>query len=329
MKILKLTLAAAALTLALNASAQAFTSPAQVTQWDVVISGADVGVAHMSFAQDGTFSVVAIHTPKALLSSGHSLDESRGTGGDDSRQGLPAPPTLPDHTNLHGMFVTPVPDVTLPSGAVSHEGSPTPRWGFDASGKLIGFFTEISAPITITTNAVNGVTNVDYLRLTNSISFVGKVSLNNGNLMNSRLTLVCTTPGGKATYQGLPSIALTNLSGPWSGTKHQATLDYNEFFTMNSLDALSYAVAGEGPGYAYPDGTAMIVRQKKMGFALPIIHPQDPAETVPSNNLQIRSVIGSVNLKNGSFSGRGVEDTDTGIEIISFKARMSPVGSPN
>ena len=50
----------------------------------------------------------------AIMTAGHAVDDSRGTGGDDGRGGtLPPPPTLPSHTNLYGFFGSPSIDINF------------------------------------------------------------------------------------------------------------------------------------------------------------------------------------------------------------------------
>ena len=310
-------IAASLLLFGLSASAQPFSSP--VGEWDVVIGGARQGVAKLTFNSDGTLDVSEVLVPKVPgVNSGNGGDDSRGGGGDAGRGG----PTgggvvvLPDHTNLHGFFVTGQQDEVLFSGnMIIHGGVPTARWGFDTSGRIIGFFSEISAPITITTNTTDAITNVEFLRITNAISFTGKASSS-----GSRLTLLASTPAGKSTYSGLPPIVLPDLSGSWYGTKVQEGLPYNDFFTMGSVDGFNtrYGIDGEGPSYVF-SGVAIVVRQKKMGIALSIVRPHNPPPGT-GDDLIVRAVLGSVNLPRATFSGRGLEDTATGIDAITFKA---------
>jgi len=333
-------IAASLLLFGLSASAQPFPSP--VGDWDVTVEGADDGVAQMHFASDGTFSMDLIHYPPWMLRGSSSSTASR--GGDDSRGGSltnSGPTSLPTHTNLHGGLHIPVSDTIIGSGDLLwlHRGHSVGHWGFDVSGRLIGFFADISAPLSITTNVVqnqeafdNGqisvaagafITNVEYLRITNAISFTGKVT------SNSRLTLLCSTPNGKATYRGLPPIQLPDLSGSWYGTKIQQGLPYNDFFTLSNPDSLFtiYTVSGEGPSYIYDSttpglggGTTIVTRQKKMGFALQIVRPHLLPPTDAPDRLVIRAVTGRVNPTRATFSGRGVEDADLTVDPITFKA---------
>src|SRR5205807_10263096 len=90
----------------LSASAQPFTAPGG--PWDVVMTGTRDGVAQMTFLDDGTISMSEVLVPKSPGASGHAADDSRGTGGDESRGGtLPPPPAAPPHTNLDGFVGSP------------------------------------------------------------------------------------------------------------------------------------------------------------------------------------------------------------------------------
>src|SRR5436190_22416386 len=94
--------AALTLALGLNASAQPFASPVGGS-WDVVESGVRTGVGQMVFNADGTITMSEIIIPKSPVSVSHTVTDSRGTGGDDSRGGtLPPSGDLPLHTNLFG-----------------------------------------------------------------------------------------------------------------------------------------------------------------------------------------------------------------------------------
>ena len=113
--------------------------------------------------------------------------------------------------------------------------------------------------------------------LTNAVSFVGKV------VPGKRLTLNASTTFGKATYRGVPAVALPNLAGTqWNGVKRQQGVSYVEFFSLKSFAAgnpfidlsdnitnfpnIYYSTNGVGPGYTF--GSIIIVsKQKKAGFA--------------------------------------------------------------
>src|SRR3954468_607222 len=143
-------LAALAVALELNAAAQPFASP--VGDWDVVETGARDGVAQIRFDPDQTITIAEILIPKKVVSVDHSVPESRGTGGDDSRGGpLPPPGVLPVHTNLYGVVSMPssffVPEIDQSQPEVNftnadqsaiwvHNGRPAGRWNYDVSGRL-------------------------------------------------------------------------------------------------------------------------------------------------------------------------------------------------
>jgi hypothetical protein len=274
---------------------------------------------------------------------------------------LPEGDTLPLHTNLYGFVGFPTGgeiNYTNADGSAIwvHSGRPAGRWGFDLNGKLIGFFSEISGTrgdttnqVAIATNTVpfdtitNGIiyitniaylTNVEELRLTNAVSFSGKVSLNMSDLLKSRLTIVASTPAGKMNMSGVPPIVLPDLSGNWYGQKRQSNLPYNEFFTLENPDTdnTSYVVSnGEGPDYVYgpPNVTnsasfCIIVRQKKAGFAYRIAEPHAPPIPIQDDLRVIRALIGTMDLNRGKFKGRGLEGSTDFPDRITYKANLMP-----
>src|SRR4051794_35377732 len=147
----------------LNAVAQPFASP--VGDWDVVMSGSRVGVARFTFNGDHTISASEVMIPKEFITKPkdtRGLDDSRNTTGDDGRNGITVTNTpLPPHTNQFGFVGFPSPvfvpelDSTQPevnftnsdgSAVWIHNGNPPGHWNFDLSGRIVGFFTELSSP---------------------------------------------------------------------------------------------------------------------------------------------------------------------------------------
>src|SRR4029077_17578534 len=73
----------------LHFGARAATPASPVGDWDVVMGGRHQGLAVFTFNADGTFSVGSILVPKPPQQLSTSSDDSRGTGGNDSRNGPP------------------------------------------------------------------------------------------------------------------------------------------------------------------------------------------------------------------------------------------------
>jgi hypothetical protein len=151
----------------------------------------------------------------------------------------------------------------------------------------------------------------------NSVSFKGKVK-------GSKLTFVGTTSFssgsfGKLTYQGVPLVLGTDISGSWFGTKVQEGQPFNEFFTLIPVTSLNpfpvdfpdlsdfpnvYATTdGAGPGYEYVGVVIASPGHKQMGF----VATEQPAG-------RLRALIGPLNTKNGvSTKMQGVIDPTTNI----------------
>ncbi|MEY2427729.1 MAG: hypothetical protein QOJ40_614 [Verrucomicrobiota bacterium] len=236
-----------------------------------------------------------------------------------------------------------------------HAGSPPGQWGFDTGGRVVGYFTELSLgvlqtnTVQIGTNAIVDVsvapnvtnqvpiflTNVTAVRITNAIQFTAKVTV------GKRLTAVLSTPDGKATLRGLPPLLLKDISGSWYGTKIEQGLPYNEFFDLEFPefpDAFNmiYDIDGNGSGYSYTGG-AIVSRQNKIGLVVSrdVLADQDhPADgdpipdtdSSPSVNPLVRAEVGTINLKHGRFTSRGIEGkSDAGDKRNSYKAVLSPV----
>jgi hypothetical protein len=308
------------------AQAQPFASP--VGTWDVIQSGPRSGVAQMTFNSDFTITmqeVIVPNVPQSTSGSG-STAIGRNSGISSTRDGVTSGGTtngLPSHTDLFGFFTFPSSDFTIDTGSntlVYHGGEPAGQWGFDTAGRLIGFWDEISAPSAIATN----LTEVNLTRITNAISFTGRVTLNSRNASNSHLVLVCSTPAGKMTSTGLPLVQVTDISGGWYGTEIAQGLPYQEFFSVSSGGTNLYFVTGSGPqyedfglGYNFA-GEILVSRRNRIGFV--IAHP-----VVNSDTIDVRAVIGPINLRRFNFSGRGWDSSDyAGQRPVSYRATRSP-----
>jgi hypothetical protein len=181
------------------------------------------------------------------------------------------------------------------------------QWGFDAKGRLVGFYTDVSAYTVCITNVVgtNFITGdpiiaVDCNRLTNAISFVGSV------VPGKHLTLNATTPDGRSTFSGVPvATNLPDLSGQWSGMKIVNPLSYNEFFSLSPDTVLNtYNIAGMGPGYVY-QGVAFFSKSGKFAVAAVVNPPTGASDNTA--DLVWRSVVGSLNKQKFTFSTTGFE----------------------
>src|SRR2546423_4178587 len=187
------------------AVAQPFASPVGTT-WDVLLSGNRSGVGFIDFADDGSFTITEFVVPNVpSASSGSVVDEGRGFGGDDSRNGFVFASSSSS-------------SVGVPTIVIFGEGTAAGRWGFNSQGNLIGFFSEVSGEICTTnevvvTNSVDGTITTNENRHctfnTNEVSFSGKV------VAGRHITLSCTTGGRRTLYRGLPQITLTNIAGSW------------------------------------------------------------------------------------------------------------------
>lgn len=274
--------------------------------------------------------------------SGTSGTDGRGTGGDADRNGgtgsdtnapppttPPATNTLPAHTNLFGWVSfrsdeSPVIGDTIIGEIAFHDGKPPGEWDYDINGKIIGFWTEISEPTAATTNlevigfhfdpiAQTNVptfrTNIDFVRLTNAVSFTAKITTT-ANPINNRMSLLATTPAGRVVFSGLPaSIVLTNMSGSglddWYAYRTTQGITYTEFFDLLPIPSAPpewnvYGVFGRGPGYQY-EGNLVVTRQKQIGYAVSRLNPESPDKVL------VRAVVGTADLRRLRFSGNGWE----------------------
>ena len=311
----------------IQSRAAAFDSPVG-QPWDVYMSGRHLGLAVITFNDDFTFSVASVLVPKpqGIIHAGTS-DDDRGTGGDDSRNstsGTNIPPTLPDHTNVFGFGVIPAPD--NPPGTAVEPG----QWGFDAKGRLVGYFTDVSGYTICVTNEVlintgiGVVTNiiVECSRVTNAISFVGTV------VPGKRLTLLASTPDGKSVFTGVPvsTVNVPDISGQWTGMNLQNTIPHTEFFTLTRNDPAgnTYAISGGGPGYLY-GGTAILSKSGRFAFSVDINPPITQTE-----KLRVRSVIGTLNKQKVNFRTGGLDqfagDPDFPENRVKFTAARTAAG---
>jgi len=287
------------------------------------MSGRHQGLAVFTFNADGTFDVASILVPKLPVVPSSSDDADRGSGGDVSRNGPPpigdtnAPPV---HTNIFGFGVIPSPD--NPPGTAVEPG----QWGFDAKGRLVGYFTDVSGYTVCVTNEVlintdlGVITNiiVECNRLTNAISFTGTV------VPGKRLTLLATTPDGKSVFTGVPTttVNVPDISGQWSGMNVQDTLPHTEFFSLTRNDPStpwgpnSYTISGMGPGYLY-GGIALLSKSGRFAFSVDINPP-----ILSTEKLRLRSVIGTLNKQKFNFHTGGLDllggDLDTPSHRVKF-----------
>ncbi len=284
------------------------------TTWDVTMSGSRSGLALMEFfdggtAESRTFQILEIVVPKPPSSESSSDTESRGTGGDDSRNGSGSTNSTPPFamTNVFG-------ELFVDNG----------RWGFDEQGRVIGFHAEVLPPF-VTTNTVpltncvpdgtiyfpgqpcgfisNVVTYTTNFPGSNGVSFVGTV------VEGKRLTLSVRLGSQKMVYQGLPAIELPDLSGSWFGHRIEPRHVTIELFTLTSTGTPNlYDVVGGGGNYSYSglggEGIALVSRWNKIAFVLPF----DP------DGLTLRATIGNFSSPVKNFSGRRLNFSSQGWE---------------
>jgi hypothetical protein len=249
--------------------------------------------------------------------------------------------------NGNGVVITNIPYI---STNILFRGVPPGQWGWNTEGKLIGFWTETSSASALITNVVPSftndygqfsipstvvtvtndvattntvftlvqVTNIVYTtnvtaeRLTNAISFTGKVT------PGQRLTLNVKTPAGTVIFRGLPPLPLANVAGSWYGRKKNQGLAFYEFFDLTPFDSLRniYDFQGSGPGYAlgeyvfedvaYGGGQMIISRQKRFAIAATVF----TLGNLPQAPVVIRAVTGPFDINRGSFSGaKGIQGT--------------------
>jgi hypothetical protein len=304
-----------------------------VGTWDCSLSGSRQGLALMQFFDGGTpftrtFSIFEIVVPPKPPSSSGSdsrgvVDESRNPGGDATRNGFISTGSsiIPEATSVTGLF-----GVELASSGI---------WGFDTLGRVVGFYGE-SLGLTCTTNTVtitnciNGsipgqpcgfVTNVETVTCvstTNGVNIIGTV------VPNQRLTLMGQTLSRKFALRGLPIMALTNITGPYNGSRTSMGVTSFEFLTLSPHAAPVelpgmlnvYNVVGGSAGYSYNvlGGNALLSRSGKIAFALPL----DPDGRV------FRATVGGFDRVHLRFSTSGIEQSEGPIgNFIRFQGALA------
>jgi hypothetical protein len=265
----------------------------------------------------GTFTIYEIVVPKKISAPSVS-DDSRGTGGDDSRSGsssgssTPAPITI---TNLFG-------EESVLNG----------QWGFDANGNLIGTFgeslAEVCTPETFTVTSVTNFPDGSIGYLTNTITITNCVGITNGvNFIGTavpgkQLTLRGSAFSRPVMFSGIPVITLTNISANYNGARTSAGLSSFEFLTLSTsaLDFgfnMIYDVHGSSGGYSYTaiGGHALLSRRGKIAFAIPFD---------PDGNI-LRATVGGFDLRRLRFSTQGVEQSDgQANNFIRFNGALAP-----
>jgi hypothetical protein len=281
--------------------------------WDISFSGGGrVGLANITFSSGSPLGSFVGYEIIAPSQPGASQPSGRLGGGGDSR-GSGSSTNSVMGTNIFGF--EPI----------------NGNWGFDNRGRVIGSWIELTPAnacitnVTITSTTVtNGGTVTTVLStntavncdaLTNQVSFVGNV------VPGKRLTLVASTSTGEVTYQGVPDVQLTNITGQWYGYKNEQQQTFLEFFTLTPVSLPggglnTYDFQGSGPGYFYNEGLAILTAQKKIAFSSMVVYP-----TVGTNVL---SAVGSFNLKSLNAQTKGLELTPTENFPLNFKASKSP-----
>jgi len=253
-----------------------FDSP--VGTWDFVISGAESGVAFITFNGDNTFDGVEIIAPK---SKGGTSDDGR-TVGDDGRIDPPVSGTNTAGNVLYGTY-----DI---SG----------EWAFDISGKVIGFFPEISSVFT------GSETNT----VTNSVSFVASV------VPGRRMTLKGSSGIGKVQFRGVPFTGVPDISGPWSGQMEKGNQTFTELFDISFAGPFHFDVIGDGPTYSF-DGLALVSSQGAIAM--------HTSYDTGSNSFLARVVAGKFNFKAFKASLRGTEGDGATAQKVSVLIAPTPL----
>jgi hypothetical protein len=261
----RLALAAALLLGVCGASAQEPFSPAGT--WDLVISGAEKGVAYITFDDEGGLSGFEVLVP----SKPGEPESERNDGSTAGRVTTPGPT---EGTTVDRLF-----------GFASITGT----WTYDINGRVIGVYTEgsdnksCSTNLEITTVVSNAIidykTNIVTITVTNF--FTNEVTICVTNPVTNgvsfmavvkpdRISIKTTGTNGNTTLKGIPAMELPDLSGPYYAQARKEGLpEYNEFLTLIPvLDVPGlYEVTGQGAGYEYT-GKAVVSGKKKMGLVI-------------------------------------------------------------
>jgi hypothetical protein len=248
-------------------NAQAQVSPTIVPAWDFTISGNARGVAQMIFNIDGSIEgQLQMQTRKNF---NNTDSNPRGSvSGDDRNGGSDDTPASTSVTNFIG------------SATVNGQ------WGFDPSGKIIGFLNQESEIISGT--STNRITNA----VTHSISFRG--SVRDGSL--PRFTFKGSSPLGSQIYQGIPLQPLPNISGAYIATGRRGSNRVVEFFTLSPFGINSYLVDGSSSGLTY-SGEALLSGRKQLSMV---------TASTGTNEFVLTGVFGSfkTNTLTGALSGK-------------------------
>lgn len=249
--------------------------------WDCVFNGShQTGIAILSFTNEteigGTFGGYMIETI-VPLSSTSSDGRTRGDGGRGSGS---------DSSNTNSV------EKLFGFGPISGP------WHFDAKGRIIGSFIQITGDETVV-----------------PVSFIGRVN------PGKRLTFVASTTIGTISFKGVPYAALPDISGTWAGVKKQNGVSYNETFTLTPsgfFENIYQTGDGTGPGYDFT-GYAVVSSQKRMGFAFAEL-------PLGSTNEVLRATVGKVSTKN-ALTAKTIgttESSDTAPKLTFDASFLSP-----
>ena len=277
-----------------NTRAQA-NSPAG--DWDITSSGKEIGQVVLTFVQDsaagGSLSGFKIVRPTQKKSTKPEVDP-RHPAGEPGRNGFETPSVPKASTNF--------------LGSAGIDG----LWGFDTSGKIIGFLNQVSEheikPVEeISTNVVDGfiilTTNIVLkgVTTTNAVSFRGTVK------PGSRITIYTYGPQGNNTLTGKPRSDVGDQSGSYYAVGKRGSLNFVEFLSMEvGFVPTFYDADGVGAGYNFT-GQALVSNQKKIAVL-----------TLSEEGVPMLSVhTGSFNLTThkGKLSGVDSNDKNTSYSL--------------
>ena len=248
--------------------------------WDLTISGQARGVAQIVFDANGTLSgQVHLETRKKVKGGSADFDDRGGVNPED--RGGATGTNSSSSSSITNIF-----------GSFGIDG----RWGFDpATQRIIGYLNEGGVQITATS------TNVT----TNSVTFRGVVR--GGS--KPKLTLKGTSSRGSQVFQGVPLQSLPDISGPYAAVGERDGKSVVEFFTLSSLGANNYSVAGGGPSSTFA-GFAILSAMKRLSIA---------TEDQGTNRINLTMAVGSFNTNYvgtskslGRLNGR---DTDGPVSL--------------